>query len=81
MAKRATLAQKMVAGQTIFLWLCPRCLHARLACQTLRQQQREATLARLQYEQECCMCVAMADKWRQQVAATREKVLANEANE
>jgi hypothetical protein len=36
MPKRAALARKMAAGQTIFLWLCCRRLHAWLARQTLR---------------------------------------------
>jgi hypothetical protein len=47
MAERAALARQMAAAQTIFLWLCCRCLHVRLARQTLRQQQRKAALARL----------------------------------
>jgi hypothetical protein len=36
MAKHTALAQQMAAAQTIFLWLCCRCLHVRLARQTLR---------------------------------------------
>jgi hypothetical protein len=47
----------------------------------LRQQQREAALARLQYEQECCVRAAMVDKQQRQAVATREKALAEEANE
>ncbi len=47
----------------------------------MRRQQCEATLARLQYEQECCVREAMADERRRQWAAVREKALANEANE
>jgi hypothetical protein len=70
----------MAASQTIFLWLCRRRLHAQLARQTLRQQQREVALARLRYEQECCACAAMVDERRQQALASWEKVLANEVN-
>ncbi len=62
--KCAALARQMAAAQTIFLWLCRRCLQIRLAQKTARQQQCEATLARLQYKQECCTRAAMADKWR-----------------
>jgi hypothetical protein len=62
MAKHAALAQKMAAGQTIFLWLCRRRLHAQLTHQTLQRQQREAALARLQYEQECCARATMVNK-------------------
>jgi hypothetical protein len=51
-----------MAAQIIFLWLCSQRLHAQLAHQTLRQQQHEATLAHLQYEQECYAHVAMADE-------------------
>jgi hypothetical protein len=54
MAERAALARQMVAAQTIFLWLRSRRLHIRLVRQTSRRQQREATLARLRYEQDCC---------------------------
>jgi hypothetical protein len=43
-----------VAARTIFLWLCRRRLHIRLARQTLRRQQHEANLARLRYEDDCC---------------------------
>jgi hypothetical protein len=79
--QRAAHAQQTAATQIIFLWLCRWCLHAQLVCQTLWQQQRKAVLARLQYEQECCARVAMADERQWQAAATREKVLAKEANE
>jgi hypothetical protein len=36
MAERAALARQMAAARTIFLWLCRRRLHIRLARQTLR---------------------------------------------
>ncbi len=81
MVERAALAQQMAAAQTIFLWLCRRRLHVRLARQTLRQQQCKAALARLRYEQECCLHAAMADERQQQAAATQEKALADEADE
>jgi hypothetical protein len=77
----AAKARLMAAATTIFFWLCPRCLQIRLAQKTARRQQREAALTCLQYKQECCMRMAMADKWQQQVATTREKALANEADE
>jgi hypothetical protein len=69
MAKRAALARQMAAAQTIFLWLCRRRLHVRLARQTLRIQQREAALARLQYEQDCCSRTALTEEQRRQAAA------------
>jgi hypothetical protein len=47
----------------------------------LQQQQREAALTCLQYEQECYARVATADKWRRHEAAIWEKALADEANE
>ncbi len=77
----AAHARQTVAARIIFLWLRRRRLHVRLACQTLRQQQREAALARLRYKQECCSRAAMADEWQRQAAATREKALADEADE
>jgi hypothetical protein len=70
----------MAAPQTIFLW-CHRCrLHIWLAQQTLRQQQREAALARLQYKQDCCLRAALAEEQRQQAAAPRVKALANKTD-
>jgi hypothetical protein len=71
----------MAAAQTIFLWLCRCCLHVRLARQTLRRQKQEVALARLQYKQDCCLCAALAEERHQQAAATREKALADEADE
>ncbi len=62
--QRAAHAQQTAAAQIIFVWLCCQRLHAQLARQTLRQQQCEAALARLQYKQECCARMAMADKWQ-----------------
>ncbi len=76
----AAHARQMAADQIIFLWLCRQRLHAWLACQTLRQQQCEAALARLQHEQECCACAQQAEEQREQVAATRAKAVADEAN-
>jgi hypothetical protein len=61
------------AARTIFLWLCRRRLHIRLACQTLRRQQREADLARLHYEDNCCARAALTNANRQQPAAVRVK--------
>jgi hypothetical protein len=60
--ERVAHARQMAAAQTIFLWLCCRCLKIRLAQMTARRQQRKAALARLRYEQECCTRAAMADK-------------------
>jgi hypothetical protein len=80
MAKCAALAWQMGAARTIFLWLRRRRLHIRLARQTLRQQQRKASLARLQYEQDCCSHVALTEEQRQQAAAVQAKALANEAD-
>ncbi len=79
--KRAAHTRQMEAACIIFLWLPCQRLHARLACQTLQQLQREAALARLQYKQECCARAAMADERQRQAAARREKALATEANE
>jgi hypothetical protein len=64
MAERAALAQRMAAAQTIFLWLCRCRLHVRLPRQTLQRQQREAALARLRYEQDCCLRAALAEEQR-----------------
>ncbi len=49
LAEFRTQVQKRVAASTIFLWLRRRCLHIRLARQTLRRLQREANLACLRY--------------------------------
>jgi hypothetical protein len=46
---------------------------------TAQRQQREAALARLRYKQECCARMAMVEQQQQQVAASWEKVLADEA--
>ncbi len=81
MAERAALARQMVAAQTIFLWLCRRRLHVRLARRTLRRQQRKAALAHLQYEQDCCSRAALAEEQRQQAAAVQAKALADKADE
>jgi hypothetical protein len=80
MAERAALAQQMATAQTIFLWLCRRCLYVRLARQTLRRQQRKAALAHLRYKQDCCLRAALAEEQRRQAAAARAKALANEAD-
>jgi hypothetical protein len=77
----AAKARRTVATTTIFLWLCRRRLQIRLAQKTARRQQREAALARLQYEQECCTRVAMADERQRQAAAMQEKALADEVDE
>jgi hypothetical protein len=69
----AALARQMVAAQTIFLWLCRRRLHVRLAHQTLQGQQHEAALARLRYEQDCCLRMALAEEQQRQAAAVRAK--------
>jgi hypothetical protein len=70
----------MAAAQTIFLW-CRRCrLHIWLAQQTLRQQQRKAALAHLQYKQDCCLHVALTEEQHQQAAASRVKALANKTD-
>jgi hypothetical protein len=71
----------MVAAQTIFLWHCRCRLHIQLAHQTLRQQQREAALTRLQYKQDCCSCAALTEEQRPQAAAAQAKALANKAEE
>jgi hypothetical protein len=71
----------MAAAQTIFLWHCRCRLHIRLAHQTMRQQQRKATLARLQYKQDCCLRATLAEEQRRQAAAARVKALADKADE
>jgi hypothetical protein len=75
------LARQMAAARTIFLWLRRHRLQICLAQKTARRQQREATLACLQYKQECCVHAAMADKRQRQAAATWEKALADEVDE
>ncbi len=79
MAKRAAHARQMAAARTIFLWLRRRRLHIRLVRQTSRHQQREAALARLRYEQDCCRRAALAEEQRRQAAAARVKAAINEA--
>ncbi len=81
MAKCTALAQWMVADRTIFLWLCCCHLHIRLVRQTLQQQQLEAALAHLQYEQDCCLRAALVEKQHRQAAAARAKALADKATE
>jgi hypothetical protein len=77
----AAHARQMAAAQIIFLWLRCQGLHTRLACQTLRRQQREAALARLQHEQECCARMLQAEEQHKQVAAAQAKAIADKANE
>jgi hypothetical protein len=81
MAKRAALARQMAAAQTIFLWLCRRRLHVRLARQTSRGQQHKAPLARLRYEQDCCLHAALVGEQQQQAAAAGAMALADKADE
>jgi hypothetical protein len=78
--RRAALARQTAAAQVIFLWIRRRRLFTRLACQTSRRLQHEAALARLQHEQECCVCAALAEAQRQQKSAARMKALADEAD-
>ncbi len=76
----AAHAQQTAAARIIFLLLCHRRLHAWLACQTLRPQQREAAHARLQHKQECCARALQAEEQRKQATAGQAKAVANEAN-
>jgi len=59
--RRAAQAQQTTAAQVIIMWLRRRRLFAWLARQTSRRLQHEATLARLQHEQECCARAALAE--------------------
>ena len=77
----ADQARQMAAARVIFLWHRRRRLFARLARQTSRRLQREAALARMQHEQQCCARVLQAAEHRQQAAAVRAKDIANEANQ
>ncbi len=65
----AAHTQQTAAAQIILLWLCHQRLHAQLALQTSRQQQREAALAHLQHKQECCAPTLQAEEQRKQAAA------------
>jgi hypothetical protein len=47
LARQVRQQQELFAAHTIFLWLCRRRLHVRLARQTSRRQLREAALARM----------------------------------
>jgi hypothetical protein len=47
----------------------------------LTATEREAALARLQHEQECCARVLQAEEQRKQAAAAQAKAVANKANE
>ena len=79
LGKRATQARMMTSAQTIFLWLCHRHLHVRLARQTSWQQQRDAALTHLHYEQECCAQTALTEEQQRQAAGARAKSLAEPA--
>ncbi len=79
--QRAAQARQMEAAQIIFLWLCRQRLHARLARQTSRRQQREAALACLQHKQECCARALQLEEQCKQVAAARAKAIADKADE
>ncbi len=79
--KCTALAWWMAAAQTIFLWRCRSRLHIRLACQTLWWQQRKATLARLQYKQDCCLRAVLAGEQHRQAAAAWVKALAKQSDE
>ena len=46
-----------------------------------RRLQREAALARMQHEQECCARALQAEEHRRQAAAVRAKAIANEVNQ
>jgi hypothetical protein len=78
-AERRAQARERAATRTILLWLHRPRLHIRLVHQTSRRQQREATLARLRYEQDCCRRAALAEEQRRQAAAARAKAAINEA--
>jgi hypothetical protein len=56
--------RKQVAVRTICLWLRRRLLLFRTNHRTLRRQQRDAALARLRYEQDCCMHAAVTQERR-----------------
>jgi hypothetical protein len=71
----------MAAAQTIFLWRCRRRLYIQLACQTLWQQQHEAALACLRYEQDCCSRAALTEEQHRLAAAAQVKALADKADE
>ena len=62
-------ARQMAATQVIFLWHRRQRLFARLARQTSWRLQREAALARMQHEQECCARALQAAEHRRQAAA------------
>jgi hypothetical protein len=66
---------------SIFLWLRRQRLFVRHARQTSRRLQREATLARMQHEQECCTRALQAKEQHRQAAAARARAITNEANE
>jgi hypothetical protein len=70
----------MAAAQTIFLWLRRQRPHVRLTRQTSGRLQHEATLARLQHEQECCARTALTEAQQQQKSAACMKALADEAD-
>ena len=76
--RRAAQARQMAAARVIFLWLRCRCLFAQLARQTSWRLQREAALACMQHEQECCARALQAKEQRQQAAAAQAKAIADE---
>ena len=80
LCRHAAQAWQTAAARVIFLWLHRRRLFAQLAPQTSRRLQREATLTRMQHEQECCARALQAEEQRRQAAAMRAKAIADEAN-
>ena len=75
LARNVRQQQELSAARTIFLWLRRRRLHIKLARRTSRHQQREADLARLRYEDDCCARAALANanRHRPAVAHVRER--------
>ena len=56
--------RNQAAARTIFLWRRRRLLLVWINHWTLQRQQRDATLARLRYEQDCCRHTAVAQERR-----------------
>ena len=69
-----------IAARHISLWFRRQHILAQLARTTLRRQQQQAALARLQHEQDCCACARQAEEHRKFAAAAHVQSIANDTN-
>ena len=67
----ANVGRPLRDKESIFLWLRRRLLLVRINHRTLRRQQRDAALARLRYEQDCCRHATVAQERRHHEEAAK----------